>query len=251
MFGGQFLAQGICAASRTIEDDKNIHSLHAYFLRPGDVDKPIEYSVEVIRDGRSFSHRHITAVQNDKECFCMYTSWAASLPSLDFSGTPCPEVPPPESVSYTYDDFCRDQRGNQSRQASSERPMDIRYINPPAAQDRSSITEDQRMWMKIRGTTRPQRAVHDAGLAYLSDSTLIDHIMLPHGRRWLDEDVFGTSLDHAMWFHTAAPCTDWLLFDQAIEWTGNGRGTASGRLYTQDRVLVATCFQEGLMRVDV
>ena len=249
MFGGQFLAQGIAAIQTTLPEDRFIHSLHAYFLRPGDSSIPIQFKVDIIRDGRSFNHREARAYQNQKELFRMVCSYAVTVPGYDFAARGMPVVPPPEEVTYTYEDFCRDQMPdpNYIRDVQN-RPFEILYINPPMTRVKSDHLESQRMWIRIRGEVGDEVWMHDAGLAYLADSTLIDHITLPHGKRWQDPDFEGTSLDHAMWFHGTCVANDWLLFDQDVEWTGDGRGLASARLYQRDGTLVATCMQEGLMR---
>ena len=249
MFGGQFLAQGIAAVQTTVPADRRIHSLHAYFLRPGDTGIPIHFTVDRTREGRSFNHRETRAYQNDKELFRMICSYAITVSSYDFLARKMPTVPRPAEVTYTYEDFCRDQMPDQDYiRDIQKRPLEILYINPPPTRTKSDSVESQRMWIRIRGDVGEETWKHDAGLAYVSDSTLIDHITLPHGRRWQDPDFEGTSLDHAMWFHNNCKANEWLLYDQDVEWTGDGRGLASARLYQQDGTLVATCVQEGLMR---
>ena len=249
MYGGQFLAQGMAAVQQTVPIDRCIHSLHAYFLRPGDTSIPVRFNVRRTRDGRSFNHRDAIAIQNGKELFRMICSYATTVPGHDFLRIKMPEVPPPDEVSYTYEDFCRDQMPDPNYiRDVKDRPMEILYINPPQLREKSDTLESQRMWIRIGGQVGDTQWIHDAGLAYVSDSTLIDHITVPHGKRWQDSDFEGTSLDHAMWFHKRCKVNEWLLFDQDVEWTGIGRGLASARLYQQDGTLVATCMQEGLMR---
>ena len=126
--------------------------------------------------------------------------------------------------------------------------MDIRYVNPPLAPPGEAVLEPQRMWMRIPEQLGDDQAAHFAGLAYLSDSTLIDHVVLPQGRRWQDPALTGASLDHAMWFHRRARADDWLLFDQHVGATGRGRGFAHGRFFDRGGRLVASCAQEGLIR---
>ena len=249
MFGGLFISQAMAASQQTTDSDRRIHSLHCYFLRPGDTNQPVEFEVENIRDGRNFSHREVTAFQNNKMMFRMVCSHAVSAESLDYTGPQMPKVPIPEDVTYTYTDFCRDQMPNPSYLRDVDnRQFDIRYINPPQDYERRDQIESQKMWMRMTCDFSDNSHVHDAGVAYLSDSTLIDHITLPHGKRWQDDNFDGTSLDHAMWFHRHVDATQWLLFDQNVEWTGDGRGLATGRFYQTDGTLVATCAQEGLMR---
>lgn len=249
MFGGQFLAQAIEAGARTVGSDRSIHSLHAYFLRPGDTMLGVNYDVERIRDGRSFSHRRVVATQEGKEMFVMFASWSIPLSSPDYTGRTMPRVASAHDTQYSYLQFCRDQMPDPEYETTVQsRPMDIRYINPPQDRTPQSKTEDQLMWMRVSIPVGNRPSLHHAALAYLSDSTLIDHILIPHGKRWQDTDFEGTSLDHAMWFHGDCDATAWHLFEQSVEWTGDGRGLATGRIYTESGQLVATCAQEGLMR---
>ena len=247
VFGGQFLAQCLAAAHATVDDERDVNSLHGYFLRPGDVDVPLRIAVERVRDGRSFSSRQAVAVQHGKELFRLLVSFQVPDATPEYVASAMPDVPPPEEVSYTYDDFTLAQT-EESAWYGSARPMEIRYINPPTAPRGEAVTETQLMWMRIDEALPDTPGTHRAGLAYLSDSTLVDHIPLPHGQRWQDANFGGTSLDHAMWFHRPARADDWLLFAQTVEATGGGRGLASGRLYSRDGALAATCLQEGLMR---
>ena len=207
----------------------------------------MQIGVEIIRDGRSFSVRAATAVQRGKELFRLLASFQIADSSPEYTHAAMPAVPPPETVPCTYDQFTLAQTG-ETAWPGSDRPMDIRYVNPPSAARGESITEPQLMWMRIDEALPAAPDVHQAGLAYLSDSTLVDHILLPHGKRWQDAGFDGSSLDHAMWFHRFARADDWLLFAQTVEATGGGRGLASGRFYTRAGELVATCMQEGLMR---
>lgn len=252
MFGGQFLAQCLAAAVATIDGEdveRHCNSLHGYFLRPGDVDLPLALTVETIRDGRSFSSRQVVAEQRGKELFRLLASFQVPDETPEYAGMEMPTAPAPEAVQYTYDDFTLAQTGEEGWYGS-DRPVDIRYVNPPSAARGEPVTETQLMWMRINETLPEAVAVHQAGLAYLSDTTLVDHIPLPLGLRWQDAGFGGTSLDHAMWFHREARADEWLLFAQTVEATGGGRGLASGRFYERGGALVATCMQEGLMRWD-
>lgn len=249
MFGGFLIGQALAACQQTVNPDRAVHSLHCYFLRPGDTTQQVQYDVSRVRDGRSFSHRLVAATQNGKEIFQLICSYAIASESPTFVGCPAPHVPAPCEVDYTYTDFCRDQMPDPDYiRDVKNRPFEIKYINPPTEFEPSEEIENQLMWMRLNWDLSEDPHVHDAGIAYLSDSTLIDHITLPHGKRWQDSDFDGTSLDHAMWFHQTVRADEWLLFDQKVEWTGDGRGVASGRIYTESGTLVATCVQEGLMR---
>jgi acyl-CoA thioesterase II len=247
LYGGQFLAQCLRAALSTVGADRDVHSLHGYFLHPGDVDLPLSIAVARLRDGRSFSAREVVAEQRGKRLFSMLASFQDPAETPQYTGHVMPEVPEPHSVTFSYDDFNRQQTGEADWHGSA-RPMDIRYVNAPTARRGEPVTENQLMWMKISEGLPDETAMHRAALAYLSDSTLVDHVMLPLGLRWQDRDFQGASLDHAMWFHCAARADEWLLFEQTVERTGGGRGLASGRFFNRSGELVATCLQEGLMR---
>ena len=247
LFGGHLLAQCLAAGQMTVAHDRHVNSLHAYFMRPGDVDLPIAITVNPVRDGRSFSWRETVASQRGRELFRMSASYQAPAESPDYARPARPDVPPPEQVPFTYGDFTMRQTG-EDRWDGMGRPVDIRYINAPEAPRGAAVTESQLMWMRIPERLTDAPAIHHAGLAYLSDATLVDHVMLPHGLRWQDADFLGTSLDHAMWFHRFARADEWLLFEQTVDSTGDGRGLARGYFYDRAGALIATCMQEGLMR---
>lgn len=247
MYGGQLLAQGLVAARRTVPDGREAHSLHAYFLAPGDASAPSELQVERVRDGRSFSSRSVTAWQGGRELFRMLVSFHAAEPGETFAGHRPPDVPPPEEISLTYPAFSRSVAEQPDSDIGS-RPMDTRCIDPPSAPLGEPVLEDQRMWMRISERLPAEPGLHHVGLAYLSDSSLVDHVVLPHGRRWQEPGLAGASLDHAMWFHRPVRADEWLLFDQTVEATGSGRGLATGRIFDAGGTLAATCSQEGLIR---
>jgi len=250
VYGGQFLAQAVAASYETIDDDRRVHSLHAYFLRPGDIDEPTHWDVTVMRDGRSFATRAVTGHQHDREVFHMIASFHRPesgfeyLPPPDYALT---ELPPPERCDVTYVEFSRQQPGfDPTSWFGQDRPMEIRYVNPPAPA--TATEEPQLTWTKLTESLPAVGRYHDAGLAYLADATLVDHVLLPHGHRWHDPRLTGASLDHAMWFHAPTRADDWLLYDQRVTATSSARGLASGRFYTASGDLVVSCAQEGLMR---
>ena len=245
-YGGQFLAQSLYAGALTLEGDWFVHSLHAYFLRPGDVDATARLDVDRVRDGRTFSSRQVMIHQHGKELFRAMLSLQKPEETLRYSAGVMPDVPPPEKVTTTYDEVHL-ALSQDDEWHGSDRPMDILYVNPPGERG-TPITEPQLTWIRIRGTLPDSPIAHQAAIAYLSDSSLVDHIMLPHGLRWQDEGFAGASLDHAMWFYRPARADEWLLFEQWVEATGSGRGLGKGRFYTRDGALVASCAQEGLMR---
>ena len=173
MFGGQFLAQCLAAAQAEMDADRGVHSLHGYFLRPGDVHLPLLLRVETVRDGRSFSSRQVTAEQRGKELFRLLASFKTPDETPEFAAFPMPEAPPADSVAKTYDAFTREMSGEEYW-AGNARHMDIRYVNPPTAPRGVPVTEPQLTWMRIKDPLPEDADVHWAGIAYLSDSTLVD-----------------------------------------------------------------------------
>ena len=233
-----------------MSDDRCVNSIHASFLRPGDIEKPLEFEVEHLRDGRSFSQRSVRVTQEGKEISRSLISFHISEPGLDYQAAAMPEVPGPESFSFSYSDFLEEANDLEPRSARNRvRPIELRYVNPPDNRPRASTAEPQLMWTRITEPLGDEPWRHQAGLAYISDVSLIDQIALPHGRRWDDPELTTTSLDHAMWFHLPASANEWLLFEQQPEGTGRGRGLARGRFFDTAGRLVALCVQEGLMRL--
>lgn len=251
-YGGQLLAQAVAAAYRTVGDERRVHSLHGLFLRAGEVDQPTRWAVERLRDGRSFAARVVAGGQRHREVCRVIASFHTPEGGLEYQPTPdfdMASVPRPDDVASTYVEFCRAHPDfDPGSWFGPDRPMEIRYIEPPDPAGGPPITAPQLTWTRLAGPLPEDPVVHDAGLAYLSDATLIDHALLPHGYRWNDARLTGASLDHAMWFHRAARADRWLLFDQRVESTSGARGLATGRLYGEAGELVATCGQEGLLR---
>lgn len=256
-YGGQFLAQALLAAAATVGEGKAPHSLHAYFVRAGDIDEATRYRVDEIREGRSFALRSVVATQQGTEVFRLTASFHHPEPGPTYHrsrGYPMADVPPPSDAQPDYHTFAAGHPDfDPDSWDGAQRPMTVRYINPPDPAGGSPVDEPQLMWLRLSSPLAADpaqdRAIHAAGLAYLSDGTLIDHALLPHGLRWFDGRLTGVSLDHAMWFHTPARADDWLLYDQRVTWTGGARGLVTGSLYDQLGVLVATCTQEGLIRL--
>ena len=182
----------------------------------------------------------------------MTVSFQINEPGKEFASATMPDVPWADDVSYTYADFHLESSPGDEFVAQRERfrPWDIRYVNPPHDPIGVSVTDDQRMWMRVKDSLGEHPGLQHAALAYLSDATLIDHVVLPHGLRWEFAEIDGTSLDHAMWFHAIESPDQWLLFDQHVEATAGARGLSSGRFFTESGQLVATCCQEGLMRIN-
>ncbi len=252
-YGGQLLAQAMAAAHRTVDDDRQVNSIHALFLRAGEVDRETLWRVERVRDGRSFANRSVSGFQNDREIFRVIISFHVPEPGMEYRAEPDIDIaslPQPDEVPMSYIDFCvaHPDLETDADWSGQDRPMDIRYIDPPDPTGGPADTSPQLMWLRISEQLPDDPAIHQAGLAYLSDATLVDHVLLPHGFRWHDERLTGVSLDHAMWFRRPQRADEWLLYDQRVESTGGARGLATGRFYTPAGELVATCTQEGLMR---
>ncbi len=249
VFGGQVAGQALVAASRTIdEDDRQVHSLHAYFLRPGDPAVPILYDVDRIRDGTSFSTRRVVAVQHGRPIFNMQASFHRPEPGLDYSSPAPLDVPPPESLP----DFrarmapFRDKIGDFY---DRPRPIDMRYVPPDPALDPGVRTDGQLVWMRANGTLPDDPLLHACIVTYASDYTLLDTSLRPFGLSSLTDDLMMASLDHAMWFHRPFRADDWLLYQQRALSASSARGLAGGAIFAADGQLVVNVSQEGLIRI--
>ncbi|GAA4408078.1 acyl-CoA thioesterase II [Fodinibacter luteus] len=252
VFGGQVLAQGVVASGRTVravegQEDRRLHSLHAYFMRPGDDTQPITFSVERMRDGRSFSTRRVHAIQHGKPILSMSASFQAPDRGLDHQDE-MPDAPDPLTVASLADIFAGvDHPG--ARHMATERAIDQRHVEgnlfvAPA----SDRVADQRVWMRAIGELPDEPLVHDAVLAYASDYSLLESVLRRHGKAWTNRGLRVASLDHAMWFHRPARADEWLLYAQHSPSAQGGRGLGIGRMFARDGRLIATVAQEGMMR---
>jgi acyl-CoA thioesterase-2 len=250
VFGGQVAGQALVAAGRTVPEERKVHSLHAYFIRPGDPRVPIVYEVDRIRDGRSFTTRRVIAVQHGKAIFSLSASFQKIEPGMDHA-EPMPEVPDPESLP-TYGERIA-QLGPDAVKLGRDRqrPIDLRYVSDPPWITRESGPHEarNRVWMRADGKLPDDDLLHVCVLAYASDMTLLDSILARHGVYWGTDKVQGASLDHAMWFHRPFRADEWFLYDCTSPSASNARGLATGNLFTRDGLLVATVVQEGLLRV--
>ncbi len=255
VFGGQIVAQALVAAARTVEGAEP-HSLHGYFLVGGDPSTPIEYEVERLRDGRSFSTRRSVAIQHGQPIFTLTCSFHVREPGLDHASE-MPEVPDPETLKSPDRIALASshlvpvalQRYFTQEQAIDVRPVDLGRYFPKS--ERTPLPALQNIWMRANGSLPDDPAIHRAVLAYLSDMTLIDTILVRHERTVFDPDVMAASLDHAIWFHRPFRADEWLLYSQISPTAHGGRGLARGSLYSRDGQLVASVMQEGLMRLRV
>ena len=246
VFGGQVAGQALVAAARTV-DDGFVHSLHAYFLRPGDPAVPILYLVDRIRDGKSFTTRRVVAIQHGQTIFNLQASFHRPEPGYEHqidmpTGLPRPETLPDFKTRMAP---YREQLGDWY---DRPRPIDMRYVDKmPMERGLEDRRPYQRVWMKTDGALPDDAVLHACVVTYASDMTLLDTTLLPQGKRWGD-DVQMASLDHAMWFHRPFRADGWLLYDQYTPSTFGARGLANGSIYSIDGRLVVSVVQEGLVR---
>jgi acyl-CoA thioesterase II len=251
VFGGQVASQALVAAARTTDADRAVHSLHAYFLRPGDTRVPIVYDVERTRDGRAFSTRRVVARQHGRSIFYMSASFHLPEDGLDHQD-PMPEVAAPDDCP-ELGDVLAGLTGRPRDEWDREwAALDVRYAGDSR---QGGVLHDDahpalaRVWIKASGPVGADPVLHATVLAYASDLTLLSVTVVPHGTFIGDPRLQPASLDHAMWFHRPLRADEWLLYDQVSPSASGGRGFATGRLFTLDGRLVATAVQEGLVRL--
>ncbi|MDA5281972.1 acyl-CoA thioesterase [Streptomyces sp. NPDC054904] len=255
VFGGQVAAQALVAAGRTVPADRTAHSLHSYFLRAGDPGAPIVYSVDRIRDGRSFTTRRVVAVQHGQPIFHLSASFQTYEEGLDHQAA-MPAAPDPESLPTAaeslplYRDVFRDP-GTVERLVAARAAVDLRYATtPPWGSVGKPVEPRSQVWFRTGGKLADDPLLHTCLATYVSDMTLLDSVLLAHGRGgWAVGDVVGASLDHAMWFHRPFRADEWLLYDQESPSSAAGRGLGQARIWTRDGRLAVTVIQEGVVRV--
>jgi acyl-CoA thioesterase-2 len=251
VFGGQVIGQALQAAQRSVEGAKQAHSLHAYFMRPGNEDHPIIYRVVRDFEGRSFATRRVIAIQKGQPILNMAASFQLPEDGLhhqDFM----PEVPPPDALRSE-----RELREEIQEHVPEKlrrfflraRPIEIRPVNPRNWFDPQPGEPIQHSWFRVAAPLPDDPALHRAMLAYASDMTLLGTCMLPHGVSWMTGRVQTASLDHVIWLHEPFRFDDWLLYTTDSPWSGHARGFNRGRIFAQDGRLVASVAQEGLIRV--
>jgi acyl-CoA thioesterase-2 len=255
VFGGQVAAQALVAAGRTVPEDRTAHSLHAYFLRAGDPGAPIVYTVDRIRDGRSFTTRRVVAVQHGQPIFHLSASFQTYEEGLEHQAAmvsaPAPEVlPTAAEILPGYAEHFRDP-DTVDRLLDARAAVDLRYVDaPPYATVGQPREPRSQVWFRANGKLADNPLLHVCLATYVSDMTLLDSVLLAHGRGgWAVGDVVGASLDHAMWFHRPFRADEWLLYDQESPSASGGRGLGQARIYTQDGRLAASVIQEGVVRV--
>jgi acyl-CoA thioesterase II len=249
VFGGQVAGQALVAAGRTVPADRPVHSLHAYFIRPGDPAVPLVYLVERVRDGRSFTTRRVSAVQHGKTIFTLSASFHHDEPGVEHA-EPMPDVPAPEQVEPTAERYRR-IFGAKAAGFFHDSPIDIRHIGPltvEAARDPSLRSSRNLVWLRADGQLPDDPLLHVCLMTYASDMTLLDSVLLASGLSFADGSTTAASLDHAMWFHRPFRADRWLLYAQDSPSASGARGLARGEVYTQDGSLVVSVVQEGLIR---
>ncbi len=247
VYGGQVLAQSIVAAERTIPEGRSVHSMHGYFLRPGDAAKGITFSVDRIHDGRSFSTRRTQAFQEGVPIFSMIASFQDEDPGLEHQQQMPLDVPMPESIADT--DAHVANLHPASRRLFTDRPLDVRHIPSPIYLSVDETAPVQAVWVRTRREISDDPGLHRAVLAYLSDTTIQEPILRAHGVPWATPGLRVASLDHAMWWHRPARVDEWLLYVQESPSSRGGRGLSTGRIYSRDGMLVASVAQEVMVRV--
>jgi len=250
VFGGQVLGQALSAASQTVPPDRRTHSLHAYFLRPGDATRPIVYTVDCIRDGRSFTTRRVVAVQKGRAIFSMSASFQIDEPGFDHQDA-MPAVPGPEGLEREID---RARRLAEKIPAGlrekilCKKPIEIRHVNPVDPFEPEKLPPVKYVWFRAIDRMPDDPAAQQYMLAYASDFNLVATALYPHGRTFWQPAMQVASLDHAMWYHREVRMDDWLLYAMESPNANKARGLAIGRIFTRDGKLVATVAQEGLIR---
>jgi acyl-CoA thioesterase-2 len=253
VFGGQVAGQALVAAARTVGIDERtgarpmVHSLHAYFLRPGDPRVPIVYLVDRIRDGRSFTTRRVVAIQHGRAIFNLQASFHGDEPGLEHQ-LPMPEVPHATTLP-TFKERMAPFKDQLGPWYERPRPIDLRYVGDSPFDRSGTRRSDQYVWLRADGHLPDDPLLHACLVTYASDFTLLDTTVLPHGFAWNDQRLQMASLDHAMWFHRPFRADEWLLYAQSTPSTSGARGLAYGSIFTEDGRMVVSVVQEGLIRV--
>lgn len=251
VYGGQVLAQALVAAGRTVEPGRRCHSLHAYFILAGDVEVPVLYTVERLRDGGSFATRRVTAIQHGRPIFNASLSFHRDESGLDHQAAPPPDVPPPDALT-SERDLARaiaDQIPEPLRTVlTRDRPIDFRPVEPVDPFRPSPRDPEFQMWLRTTGPLPDDALTHQALLAYASDWGLLGTALFPHSRSVFDPRIQAASLDHAVWFHRPFRADDWLLYSIDAPTAAGARGFTRGAVTDASGRLVASTAQEGLIR---
>mgnify|MGYP001052506420 CR=1 FL=1 len=252
VFGGQAIAQALGAASRTVDSARTAHSLHAYFLRPGSDELPIEYRVKRDLDGGNFSNRRVVASQDGKPILNLTASFQIPVEGPGHQHSAMPDVPPPENLMP--DSAIRMELAQNLPEGTMKQllrrpfPVDFRSVEPRDWLHPEVRPAVSHVWFRTVAPLPPEAAVHRSVLAYISDFQILATALQPHGKAIHGGEIKGASLDHAIWFHEDFSLDDWLLFATESPWSGGARGFARGQIFTRDGRLVASVTQEGMVR---
>lgn len=250
VFGGQVLGQALSAAHHTVQG-RIAHSMHAYFLRQGDMEAPIVYHVDRARDGRSFSVRRVVAIQHGRPIFNMSASFQIPEEGLEHQAE-MPDVPPPEDLRDSMEinsEIIDVVPEKMRRSLTLKRPFEFRPVRPPNFLKPEKLPPVKHIWVRAVDKLPDDQNLHRNMIAYFSDYELLGTATLPHGLRWGPGNIQVASLDHALWFHRPAPVDDWLLYTMDSPNATGARGFSRGQLFTRDGMLVASMAQEGLVRI--
>ena len=250
IFGGQVLGQALSAASQTVDVDRSAHSLHGYFMRPGDPTRPIVYEVDCIRDGKSFTTRRVVAIQKGRAIFSMSASFQIEEAGFEHQDSP-PDVPGPHEIKSEIEMALsvKDKIPLSIRdKILCVKPIEIRPVNPINPFSPSKEKPKRYVWFKTIHKMPDDISVHRYLLAYASDFGLVATALYPHGHTFWERAMQVASLDHAMWFHRDFRIDDWLLYAMESPSASKARGLSHGNIFTQDGRLVASTTQEGLIR---
>jgi len=250
LFGGQVMGQALSAAQETVSSDRFVHSLHSYFLRPGDASKPVVYEVEDIRNGASFSTRRVQAIQNGKAIFYMTASFQHTETGLDHQ-VEMPNVQAPDNIGSYHDYIVENQQGiprHMRDKFLAEKPIEIRPIQHYNWLDPEKTNTPMQSWIKTNGSLPDDLRIHTYMLAYASDFHFLPTALRPHGiSHWQPKFQIAT-IDHSMWFHRPFRFDDWLLYCMDSPSASNGRGLVRGQIFNRQGELVASTMQEGVIR---
>lgn len=252
VYGGQVLAQALVAARRTVEEDRAAHSLHGYFILPGDIHAPIVYFVDRLRDGRSFTTRQVTAIQHGRAIFNMSASFHVAGDTGPDHQVEMPDVPPPEELPRELDlvRAVADRIPEPLRAVyTQDRPIDFRPVAPLDLFQPERRPPARHVWFRADGPVPDDILSHQATLAYASDYGLLGTALLPHGLTFQMRKLQGASLDHALWLHRPFRADEWLLYSTDAPSASGARGFTRGSIFTRDGRLVASVAQEGLLRL--
>ncbi|MCI0670422.1 MAG: acyl-CoA thioesterase II [Myxococcaceae bacterium] len=251
LFGGQVLGQSLSAASQTVDPNRHVHSLHGYFLRPGDAGMPVVYTVDRVRDGGSFTTRRVVAIQKGEPIFTLMASFQGDEPGFTHA-VKMPEVPGPEDFPTDLEVWRRHAHLIPERMRDKllfDKPIELRPVTQVDPFKPEPCEPVKYVWFRADGPMPEDPQVHKYVLAYASDFNLITTALLPHGATVFQRNMQAASLDHSLWFHGDLRMNDWLLYAMDSPWAGNARGLARGHVFTRDGRLVASVAQEGLLRL--